>query len=412
MAQPDLSIYQNLLRPAKSVADYTAEMDAADQRNLALQGQRMNLLTAQRAQAEQDELRRVYAAPDFNPSSDEGIARLMRVSPQAGYAAQKARLDARKGEADLAETGAKTEKEKALAKKAVIEAVGDRLKQYRSMVDFIETPDDAARWLEAQFKDPVTAQQMSALGSFEQAVTRIPRDPAQLQRWRQMVAMGMEKHIAQMLQASSEVEKARHNKATEANTIRGQNMTDARARDLNEITRSNRIEDKRVANVEKGVTDFSKTLQKEGIPELETAVSGAEGALGRYKEGEVPGIGPLKNALPAALMSSEGKDVRQALAQVRNIVLSARSGAAVTDQELRRLVEEIGTGAGMSEADIRKGLAKVRERIDSIKTNAAAGVSDSVLNEYQGRGGIPISRGKAKPSDDIRAQADAILGGR
>jgi hypothetical protein len=182
-------------------------------------------------------------------------------------------------------------------------------------------------------------------------------------------------------------ETKRHNSAAEG--IQRENVTTVRAE---------KEAAKKAEQVDKAVTKFSDTVQKEGIPELETAIAQAEGAIKKYEEGAVPGVGPLKNALPAAVMTQEGKDVRQALAQVRNIVLSARSGAAVTDQELRRLVEEIGTGVGMTEADMRSGLAKVRARIDTIKQNAAAGVSDDVLKTYADRGGLDLRRGPQVPA--------------
>jgi hypothetical protein len=192
-------------------------------------------------------------------------------------------------------------------------------------------------------------------------------------------------------------ETKRHNTATEG--IQREGATTVRAE---------KEAAKRAEQVDKAVTKFSDTVQKEGIPELETAIAQAEGAVGKYGQGAVPGVGPIKNMLPAFAMSDDGKDVRQALAQVRNIVLSARSGAAVTDQELRRLVEEIGTGAGMTEADMRNGLARVRARIDQIKQNAAAGVSDDVLSTYRERGGLDLRRGpQPKAGEPKRIANDA-----
>lgn len=252
---------------------------------------------------------------------------------------------------------------------------------------------DAARQQTAQLLGPEVAARLPA-----------QYDPAAVQE-NMRKAMSVKDQMEQEHKRLTLAETQRHHKTTEGLTaqgqritMRGQDMTDARSRELNANGKEIAAAAKKEAATEKDVTKFSATLQKEGIPELETAVSGAEGALGRYKPGTVPGIGPIKNAMPAFAMSAEGKDVRQALAQVRNIVLSARSGAAVTDQELRRLVEEIGTGVGMSEDDIRKGLTKIRQRIDSIKTNAAAGVNDEVLKTYQDRGGISIKRGGASPA--------------
>lgn len=232
----------------------------------------------------------------------------------------------------------------------------------------------------------------------------------------QMRAMSVSDQAAQKwkeIDSALSSEKFAYQKESDASgravTIRGQDLTSARAREAAAAARENaaavrgeKATAKQIADDEKAINKFSATIQKEGIPEIETALSGVENVFKRYQtrdakgniiQGDVPGIGAVKNVLPSAVMSEEGKDVRQALASVRNIVLSARSGAAVTDQELRRLIEEIGTGAGMSVNDISKGLAKIRARLESIKTNAAAGVSDDVLNAYRERGGLDIKRG-------------------
>lgn len=256
-------------------------------------------------------------------------------------------------------------------------------------------------------KDPASyeaARQQAAQLLGPEAAANLPAqyDPVLIEQKR-LQAMSVKDQAEQEHKRLTLAETSTHHRNAEkltaqghAVTMRGQDKVDARSRELNANGKEIAAAAKKEAATDKDVTKFSNTLQKEGIPELETAVSGAEGAMGRYKKGEVPGIGAVKNALPAFMMSDEGKDVRQALAQVRNIVLSARSGAAVTDQELRRLVEEIGTGAGMTEDDIRKGLTKIRTRIDSIKTNAAAGVNDEVLKTYKDRGGIAINRGNAE----------------
>ena len=206
----DVSIYQNYLKPPKSIAEYGAEMDAADQNRMTLESGRMNLIAAKQAQADEQAVRAAYQQPGFDPQSDSGIMELMRLNPVAGRAAAEARQKALKAQADLGHVAAQTDSQRASAQKSTIEAAGTRLKQYRDTLDFIDTPEAAARWITAQFQDPLISGQMAALGSPEQAVSRIPRDPAGFQRWRQQAAMGMEKHIAEMRQQGVADQSARN----------------------------------------------------------------------------------------------------------------------------------------------------------------------------------------------------------
>lgn len=218
MATVDTGIYQNYLKPPKSIQEYQTEAATAESNQLGLQGARINLIGQQQAQADEQALRELYKQPDFNPQSAEGIAKLYRVNPKAGAAAQAALLGAQKTQATI-------DKEKATAAKTNDEAAGLRLKQYRDTLNFVDTPQGAARWLKAQYDDPITAPQMAGLGSFEQAVTRIPQDPQGFQQWRQQAALGMEKHITAMQTAKRDAATEAHQKATEGLTAHGQNMT-------------------------------------------------------------------------------------------------------------------------------------------------------------------------------------------
>jgi hypothetical protein len=398
----DPSIYAQYLRPPKSVAEFDREAYGADQARYGSQAAQLELLAG----------RRKLDAMDRQASQSARLQALIRgAGSEAGalealrgageYAAagemEKSILDRRQARTDI------TAKEATTAK-----TFGDvqdaAMKRWRTTLDYIDTPASAARWVQAQYADPAIAQHMAALGPVEQALQRIPQEPAAFQQWRQQSGMGMDRWMEQQRLQAADAERARSNKAGEDLTLRGQDvtkrgqdMTDARTREANAISKT----DKADAQTEKAVTKYADTLQKEGIPELETAVSGVENLLRLYDKpgpdgktvvGDAPGVGRVAGALPAFMLSKEGNNLRQAVAQVRNIVLSARSGAAVTDQELRRLVEELGTGMGQSEESLRTGLQRVRERLEAIKTNAAAGVSDDVRRVYEDRGGI-----KTKP---------------
>jgi hypothetical protein len=169
--------------------------------------------------------------------------------------------------------------------------------------------------------------------------------------------------------------------------------------------------DKKEADKLKAVTKYSDTLQKHSIPDFEDALSSLEGLMAKYPVGQAPGLGKGVGLLPDWMQGQDAEEIRQALSGVSNVILKARSGAAVTSQELKRFVNELGSGGFRSEATLRKGIENVRNKFEKIKANAAAGVTDEVKSEYEANGGTPIMRGGAKPALSIHDQADAILRG-
>jgi hypothetical protein len=173
-----------------------------------------------------------------------------------------------------------------------------------------------------------------------------------------------------------------------------------------------KAEEKRAVNVRK----YSETLQKHSIPEFEGALGELENVLSKYPKGKAPGLGRGAGLVPDWMQGAEGENIRQALAGVKNILLKARSGAAVTENELRRMVEELGSGGFRSEETLRAGIERIRKRFEHVKANAAAGVDDDVKGQYEEQGGVKIVRGGAKPAanngpSSARARADVIVGG-
>lgn len=403
----DTSIYSQFLRAPRSVADFDAERRKSQLDELALADARDVGVTKQRARARQDQLQALMQGLPVDVTDEQRVAALRggaffdQADALEGNVLKRAESRSKIGKDDV-ETKAKTYD---LGRKQYEHRI-EGLRQFAQ-------PEDARQWL----ADSVVSQAMS-MKEAQALMRKVPSDPGEFVGWRDQTIMSLmdagkqagfvmpdanaklsaTTAAAGQAAATARADADRTSREREAAAGRGvqltiAGMTDARARDLNAITKTDKEAARKDEATNKAVTKFSDTIQKEGIPELETAVGQAEGEIAKYKEGTVPGVGPVKNVAPDFLMSTEGKSVRQALAQVRNIVLSARSGAAVTDQELRRLVEELGTGVGKSEADLRRGLKQIRDRIEAIKTNSAAGVSDDVLKTYTDRGGIPIKRG-------------------
>jgi hypothetical protein len=403
----DASVFATMGTKRKSFGEYADEYDRQSANALNLKAGNLNYQNA--LQAAQDEAGYRDAAKGFGSDTAANYNALLKVSPKHAQAYQKSVLEAQKTQADIEQSKASALNSQANAQNTFMKTYESKVALPLKILQSATTPQQVAQMTQQAVQAGIWTPEEA-----QKNVAGMPMD-GNFDQWRQgqlVQGMEMKQQIELQIRQAQQAETQRHNQATEGLTEKGQRqalqiaqMNNERQRENNATARENAATNrqlaadaKKVAADEKAVTKYSDTLQKEGIPELETAVGGAEAVMNKYKKGEVPGIGALKNALPAAAMSDEGKDVRQALAQVRNIVLSARSGAAVTDQELRRLVEEIGTGVGMSEDDIRRGLGRVRARLETIKSNAAAGVSDEVKSTYEERGGVKVQRGGAKPS--------------
>lgn len=219
----DANLFAQYLRPPKSINDYMAEMDEADIRREQLAGaKRQNALQALIAQDTMDQRRiagedrtRLRDLAGQSGGDTNKLIQLLRGSGSAGLMGQadtleKGLLERQKTEAGIGETKAKTAKEQG-------GVLDDAMKRYRGALDFIDTPEGAARWLQAQYSDPVLGEHVSRLAPIEQAVARIPRDPQGFQQWRQQSALGMEKFLEQQRLQATQAETARHNRTTERN---------------------------------------------------------------------------------------------------------------------------------------------------------------------------------------------------
>lgn len=399
----DPSIYAAFMKPPKSMAEYDRE--AVDLEN-ARMGRDQNALQLLLGRAKLDEYQRGVSEANALASLRTSLKGKTDEEAAAGYRAA--------GRHDLAgelEKGAleRQAKRSTIAKEdaeRVAKEADTRIKQFQHLAQMFsgirdqEGYDNAIALAGAAGIDTTKVPRAfnpqvvsTAQNAFLTAAQRL--EDERVRRGQDITQRGQD-----MVDARTRAEGA----ANRAVTMRGQDLANDRARDANQVTKTEKAAVRKAEADEKAVTKFSDTLQKEGIPDIEAALSGAESIFQRYtdpktgKLKDVPGIGSLTNVMPDWAVSSEGKDVRESLGAVANIVLAARSGAAVTDQELRRLARELSNSLGSSAADMQRAYAKFRTRFEQVKANAAAGVSDQVLQTYRDRGGVNISRGGAKPA--------------
>lgn len=389
----DASIYARFLQPPKSVADYdleAAQVEGARQTNAL---NRLRLAAGQRAEAdaqrvlgEQTGVRNALSALGAGASDDQRVNALRALGTPTGFsqadALEKSVLERQK---TRAEVGSKESE----SRKRDSDIATDAIKRYRGALDFIDTPQGAARWLQSQYADPALATHMQALGPLEQALARIPQDPQGFAQWRAQAGMGMEKWAEQQRLAATQAETQRHNQATERNAA-GQlavaqgNLGVSRQRLEIERTapRGQFLEtpdgyvlgDPRSGAVAPVMGPGGKQLQGKAadraltdsqakanlfgtrMQEADKIITGLEGkyspaALNAKMGAEgVPLIGGLAGWAGNALMSEEGQQAEQAQRDFINAVLRRESGAVISDQEFGNAKKQYFPQPGDSKA--------------------------------------------------------------
>ncbi len=176
---------------------------------------------------------------------------------------------------------------------------------------------------------------------------------------------------------------------------------------------------------------LESALRTSGIGNVWSAVEGAREVVDKYTEKDaqgnvtgykgVPGVGGLANVrtlglgTAANLGDDEGKLNQAKIAALQNLVLQARSGAAVTDPELQRMLAETGLTMWSSDKDFLRAFPELIKKAEQATQNVLAGYDPDVVREYLQRGGLKgfkygDAAGGALPSDPD-AEIEALLGG-
>ena len=210
------NLFQQYLQPVRSMTDYAADLDKAEGTQLLLQGQRrQNELSALTA----DQTRQTMASSAEDRNALQSLAATWGADTTIDQRVASLRNSGRPAlmqQADALEMqGLKKTEIGAKAAEQTSKVMDETIKRYRGALDYIDTPEGAARWLQAQYADPVLKDHMQALGPYEQAVLRIPSDPKAFGDWRAKAGMGMETFMEQQL-------KGREFKLKSANELIGE----------------------------------------------------------------------------------------------------------------------------------------------------------------------------------------------
>lgn len=255
------NIFSQYAKPVRSVVDYMGDMDAQDMRKQQLVGaQRQNALAALVAQQQQKTM--AETAADNNAfqalakgwtagTTDEDRVAGLRNSGRVGL---QARADA------LEKQALERGKLKSENGKRDTETENAVVSQWRDMIGMAVSPEHAAKMVAAMHADPRIASTPMAKVPLDQAMAMLQQTP--FDQWKQQFALGATKfvemnkpqYVTQDLGGSSQITalpglgagpavvasatpktQTLESIASNETQRRGQNMTDARAREKNAI---------------------------------------------------------------------------------------------------------------------------------------------------------------------------------
>ena len=142
-----------------------------------------------------------------------------------------------------------------------------------------------------------------------------------------------------------------------------------------------------VGKIRKAFADRKITRTDAALRDLENYIS----TLAKQGEGgDLPGVGFFGGRNP--FTSTKGRILRSKLAAFQNVVLKERSGAAVTESELNRIVNEMAGGEVTKDEDaLLIALANARNAIEREKLEVINSFSgQKSLNKYLSEEGISI----------------------
>ena len=96
-----------------------------------------------------------------------------------------------KSQADLAKTQAETLRQTAESGKISGETITNRMNYWRSSIP--SNPAMAANWVAGVYSDPVVSPILNKIGTADQVIKTIPKDPVAYQQWAQEWSMGAQK---------------------------------------------------------------------------------------------------------------------------------------------------------------------------------------------------------------------------
>lgn len=330
------NLFQQYLQPVRSVQDYAADMDKAEANQLALQGQRRQneiaALTADQTRQtmassaeDRNALQRLAATWGADTSIDQRVASLRN----SGRPALMQQADA------LEKQGLEKQKTGAEVSAKNADAIASAIKNSRTWLDGISTPEQYIAWHEANHRDPALGPYLESRGiTADQARARITKALSQPGGFAKMLnesKLGAEKAYDNLLEEAKQAEAVRHNKVVES-TASGQL---ALSRDRLSFDKQ---QQKGPGNATEGERNAAGYLMRmtEASKLLDQFEGSGAATYGTQTAAAVPFVG---GAIRRAVMTPDQQQYRQAQEDWVRAKLRKESGASIATDEMDREIE-------------------------------------------------------------------------
>ena len=366
------NLFQQYLQPVRSVQDYAADMDKAEANQLALQGQRRQneiaALTADQTRQtmassaeDRNALQRLAATWGADTSIDQRVASLRN----SGRPALMQQADA------LEKQGLEKQKTGAEVSAKNADAIASAIKNSRTWLDGIATPEQYIAWHEANHRDPALGPYLEARGiTADQARANIEqalKTPGGFELMLMESKLGAEKTYANLTKQREMDETARRNKADESLTRRGQDITASNAKAAREQSdrhfKATQAASKASGNATEGERNAAGYLMRmtEASKLLDQFEGSGAATYGTQTAAAVPFVG---GAIRRAVMTPEQQQYRQAQEDWVRAKLRKESGASIATDEMDREIETYFPMPGDGQAVIAQK-RKARETANS-----------------------------------------------
>lgn len=175
-----------------------------------------------------------------------------------------------------------------------------------------------------------------------------------------------------LLQRALELEEARKARAEAAQIQRD---FQAEQNELNRISRERAASlmagQKSTDTTEKQTKDFGEEIVKSGAPSFYVRYDVAKSLLSKYK-GDLPGFGRIEGRLPDEAISTDGRELRQAVGQLLSEYRKGQTGAGMSDTERAEYGRITGLLQTGDEQSVRQGVDALKRAIDE-RVRATAG---------------------------------------
>jgi len=131
---------------------------------------------------------------------------------------------------------------------------------------------------------------------------------------------------------------------------------------------------------ERAIMKTAAVYNKDQINSMITGAEQANLLLQNYQDKPLPGVGRVEGFFPDMAVGKEAQMVRSTLASLGNMITKSRSGAAVTDQEMKRLLREMATG-NFDEEVFRRRWPDILALVEAEQNTALANLPDEESRE-------------------------------